>query len=181
SLGINSFYSELTNIIHRTTGPYPNKYVNSDGSTTFFGLEVEGKIFITKELMITGSGLLQYNTNGDSVGNMMPVPQAGGKGGISYSSNGFTVSVFNIYEGNLDSRYDAPFNKTREAFDLLNANMKYEISRLFKLKAPVITLEFEGYNLLNQEIWLPATGMPKQFTVPAVQGASAYFGVTLGF
>jgi hypothetical protein len=142
---------------------------------------VEGKVQILKGLSLMASGLLQENTNGDSVGNMMPVPEASAKGGISYSGYGLTASVFNIYEGRLDSRYDATYNKTRDAFDLLNFNAKYEVNRLFKLKAPVITLEFEGYNLLNQEIWLPATGMPIQHSVPVVEGVSVYFGVGVAF
>jgi hypothetical protein len=144
-------------------------------------MELEGKLFITKELMLIGSGLYQKNTQGDSAGNMMPVPEASGKGGISYSASGFTASVFNIYEGDLHKRYNTKYNPTRKAFDLLNANVKYEISRLFKLTAPVITLEFEGNNLLDQEIWLPATGQAKSYTVPQVQGLSLYFGATVGF
>jgi site-specific DNA recombinase len=66
-------------------------------------------------------------------------------------------------------------------FDLLNANLKYEISRLFNLKVPVITLDFEGYNLLNQEVWLPNTGLLKQYSMPAIEGISYYFGLTIGF
>jgi hypothetical protein len=112
---------------------------------------------------------------------MMPVPEASAKGGISYSANGLTASVFNIYEGNLHRRYDAAsYNKTREAFDLLNANLKYELNRILKLTAPKISIDLEGYNLLDKEIWLPATGMLKQYTVPAIQGRAIYGGLTVG-
>jgi hypothetical protein len=145
------------------------------------GLEVEGKYFITKDLMLTGSGLYQKNQTGDSVGNTMPVPEASAKGGISYSSNGITVSVFNIYEGDLHKRYNTQYNPTRKAFNLLNANAKYEINRLFKHKLSVITLEIEGYNLLNKEIWLPAAGQSTKYTLPAIEGASWYFGLTVSF
>jgi outer membrane receptor for ferrienterochelin and colicins len=181
SIGINNFYSRMTNIIYpKQITPPPSLYKNYDVPTIFVGMEVEGKLFITRELMLIGSGLYQQNATGDSAGNMMPVPEASAKGGISYSANGLIASVFNVYEGKLDHRFDTRYNKTREAFDLLNANLKYELNQLFKLTAPKITIELEAYNLLDQEIWLPATGQAKQYSVPAIQGASYYFGLAIG-
>jgi outer membrane receptor for ferrienterochelin and colicins len=182
SFGINNYFSKIFNSIYpKQITPPPNLYQNNNIPTTIIGMEVEGKFFITRELMFIGSGLYQQNTTGDSAGNMMPVPEASAKGGISYSANGLTASVFNIYEGKLHRRFDAAsYNKTREAFDLLNANLKYELNKILKLAAPKITVDLEGYNLLDQEIWLPATGMLKQYSVPAIQGRSVYFGITLG-
>jgi len=179
--GINNFYSEITNNIYpKQNAVPPNVYQNYNVPTTFVGIEVEGKIFITRELMIMGSGLYQQNTTGDVAGNTMPVPEASAKGGISYSANGLTASVFNIYEGKLDNRFDATYNKTREAFDLLNMNVKYELSQLFKFKAPKITLSVEAYNLLDEEVWLPATGQSSRYTVPQISGRSVYFGLLFG-
>jgi outer membrane receptor for ferrienterochelin and colicins len=182
SIGLNNFYSKISNSIYQQQIiPPPNRYANSSIPTTIVGMELEGKYFITKELMAVGSGLFQKNTTGDSAGNMMPVPEASAKGGISYSANGFTAGVFTIYEGALHPRYHATYNKTREAFSLLNATLKYEISRAFKLEVPVITLDIEGYNLLDEEIWLPSTGLAKNYTIPEIQGFSFYCGVTVGF
>lgn len=124
--------------------PPPSVYANSAIPTTIIGMEVEGKYFITREFMLTGSGLYQQNTTGDSAGNMMSVPEALAKGGVSYSANGFTASVFNIYEGRLDKRYNATYNKTRKEFDLLNANVKYDIGRILEFAAPRITLTAEA-------------------------------------
>ena len=181
SIGINNYYSIISNTIYQKQRvPPPSVYANSDIPTTIIGLELEGKYFITRELMLTGSGLYQQNATGDSAGNMMPVPEALVKGGISYSANGFTASVFNIYEGNLDKRYDATYNKTCKAFDLVNANMKYDVNKLVKVSVPKITLNIDAYNLLNQEVWLPATGLSTHYTLPSIQGRSIYFGVTVG-
>lgn len=180
-IGINNFYSEISNNIYPKQNPAPpNVYQNYNVATTFIGLEVEGKLYITKELMIMGSGLYQQNTTGDIPGNTMPVPEASAKGGISYSANGLTASVFNIYEGKLDNRFDATYNKTREAFDLLNMNLKYELNQAFKFKAPNITLSFEAYNLLDEEVWLPATGQSTRYTLPQINGRSFYFGLLFG-
>lgn len=182
SFGFNNFYSRSTNIIYpKQIQPPPNIYQNHNIATTFIGMEVEGKFYLTRELMFTGSGLYQKNTTGDSAGNMMPVPENSAKGGVSYSADGFTASVFTIYEGKLHKRFDALYNKTRKTFNLLNANMKYEINRLFHSEVPVITFDIEGYNLLNHEVWLPPTGLSKRFTVPVIRGSTFYFGCTVGF
>jgi len=179
SLGINNYFSRISNAIYpKQIVPPPNLYSNNTIPTTIIGTEVEGKLYITRELMLMGSGLLQKNTTGDTAGNTMPVPEVSAKGGISYSANGLTVSVFNVFEDDLHKRYDATYNKTREKFSLLDLTVKYEINRLFKYAAPVTTISFEGYNLLGQEIWLPATGQLKQYTVPQIQGRALYFGVT---
>jgi outer membrane receptor for ferrienterochelin and colicins len=180
-IGINNYYSTISNSIYQKQHtPPPSVYANSAIPTTIIGMEVEGKYFITKELMLTGSGLYQQNTTGDSAGNMMPVPEALAKGGVSYAARGFAASVFNIYEGRLDDRYDAAYNKTCKAFDLLNANVKYDIGRIIELPVSKITLTVDAYNLLNREIWLPATGQSTHFTLPEIQGRSLYFGITVG-
>ncbi len=182
SFGINNFYSEISNNIYPKQNPVPpHIYKNQSSPTTFIGFELEAKMFITKELMLTGSGLYQKNTTGDSAGNMMPLPEASAKGGISYSKNGFTASLFNIYEGKLHKRYDASYNKTRKAFDILNLNLKYELDKAFKWKALRLAVHVDAYNLLDEEIWLPATGQSIKFTVPQVEGRSIHFGIDFGF
>jgi hypothetical protein len=45
----------------------------------------------------------------------------------------------------------------------------------------VITLDIEGYNLLDEEIWLPPTGLAINYTGPEIRGISVYFGVTVDF
>jgi outer membrane receptor protein involved in Fe transport len=182
SIGLNNYFSQITNSIYqKQKTPPPNLYTNSDIPTTIFGLELEGKIFITKELMLTGSGLYQKNTTGDSAGNMMPVPEASAKGGVSYSKNGFTASIFNSYEGKLDKRYNTIYNKTRKAFDLLDLTLKYELDKAFNWKIPQIAIHVDAYNLLDEEIWLPATGQAKNYTLPQIEGRSISFGIDVGF
>jgi outer membrane receptor for ferrienterochelin and colicin len=182
SLGINNYFSQIRNNIalEQKTVP-PIYYQNYKIPTTIFGMEIEGKLFITKELMLTGSGLYQKNTTGDSAGNMMPVPEASAKGGISYSNYGLTASIFNIYEGKLDKRYNATFNKTRNAFDLLDLNIKFEFDKAFNWKIPQLAIHFDCYNLLDEEVWLPATGQLKNYTLPQIEGRSIYFGIDVGF
>jgi outer membrane receptor protein involved in Fe transport len=182
SLSINNYYSQISNNISLEQKPIPPIYYqNFKVPTTIFGMEIEGKLFITKELMLTGSGLYQKNSTGDSAGNMMPVPEASAKGGISYSKYGLTASLFNIYEGKLDKRYNATFNKTRKAFDPLNLNIRYEFDKVFNWKTPQFAVHFDFYNLLDDEIWLPATGQFNNYTLPQIEGRSTYFGIDVGF
>lgn len=182
SIGLNNYYSQITNTIYqKQKTPPPNLYTNSEIPTTIFGLELEGKIYITKELMLIGSGLYQKNTTGDSAGNMMPVPEASAKGGISYSKKGFTVSIFNTYEGKLDKRYNATYNKTRKAFDLLDLSLKFELDKAFSWNIPQLAIHVDAYNLLDEEVWLPATGLDKNYTLPQIEGRAIYFGIDVGF
>ncbi len=182
SIGINNYYSQISNNISLEQKLVPPvHYQNYKIPTTIFGTEIEGKLFITKELMLLGSGLYQKNTTGDSAGNMMPVPEASAKGGISYSNYGLTVSLFNIYEGKLDKRYNATYNKTRKAFDLLDLTLKYELDKAFNWKIPQLAIHVDAYNLLDEEIWLPATGQAKNFTLPQIEGRAIYFGIDVGF
>ncbi len=182
SFGINNFYSRVEQVIwQKQNAAPPHEFANQEVATTFFGGELEFKYFITKELMLLGSGMYQKNNTKGLEGNAMPVPETTGKVGISYASKGLTASAFNIFEGKLHERYNASYNKTREAFNLLNVNAKYEISRLLKLNGPVITLDLEAYNLLDEEVWLPAGGQATNYTLPEVQGASYYGGLTVKF
>lgn len=131
SLGLNNFYSEMKNIIVQNQ-TRPVQYINSSQKTTIIGKELEGRFYVTKELLVTGSGLYQQNTNQDSLGNMMPIPSAGAKGGISYSTNGFIASIFNIYEGKLDKWYTSISNPNPGSYNLLNVNVQYDVNKLLK-------------------------------------------------
>jgi outer membrane receptor for ferrienterochelin and colicins len=180
SIGLNNYYSQISNNIIET---FPPHYENVNQKTTIIGMELEGKYYVTKELLLTGSGLYQQNTNNDSLGNIMPVPEAGAKGGISYSSKGLTVSVYNIYEGKLDKRYTSLGNPNPVAYNLLNANIGYDFNKLLKLeKLGKIALNVEGYNLLGDDIWLPASGSSsKSASLPVTHGRSIHSGIDVSF
>ncbi|HEX2957078.1 MAG TPA: TonB-dependent receptor [Chitinispirillaceae bacterium] len=181
SIGLNNFYSRISNTIIQVP-TIPMKYANSDQKTTIIGMELEGKYYLTKELLLIGSGLYQRNTNGDSLGNMMPVPEVGGKIGLSYSSNGFTLSAFDIYEGDIDKRYTSVGNPNPGEYNLLNVNFAYDFNKLLKVKTmDQIVLRFDCYNLLDKDVWLPACGTVKYCSLPFIQGRSILFGIDATF
>lgn len=181
SIGLNNYYSEIANTIIQIPLPAMH-YVNTNQKTTIIGMELEGKYYITKEFMLTGSGLYQQNTNHDSLGNMMPVPNTGVKGGLSYSSKGFTLSAYDIYEGHIDKRYTSLGNPNPGEYNLLNVNAKYDLNILLKIKAlKEIALSLECYNLLDKEVWLPATGSLKSASIPVIQGRSIFAGIDVTF
>ncbi len=181
TFGINNFYSEISNTIYQQPGKILY-YVNNKQKTTIIGMELEGKYYITKELLLNGSGLYQYNTNGDSLGNMMPVPEAGAKIGLSYSSHGFTLSAFDIYEGDLDKRYTSLGNPNPGEYNILNVNVKYDLNKLLKVKTlGQMALRIDCYNLLGKEVWLPAPGLVSSSSLPVIQGRSMFFGIDATF
>lgn len=180
-IGLNNFYSRISNTIVQIHGA-SMKYANNDQKTTIIGMELEGKYYITRELLLIGSGLYQQNTNGDSLGNVMPVPEAGAKIGLSYSSNGFTLSAFDIYEGDLDKRYTSKGNPNPGEYNLLNVNAKYDLNRLLKVKTlGQVSLRVDCYNLLDKEVWLPASGSLRSASLPVIQGRSIFFGIDATF
>ncbi|MGE5671166.1 MAG: TonB-dependent receptor plug domain-containing protein, partial [Fibrobacterota bacterium] len=181
SIGINNFYSKISNtIIQLPTSPI--KYANSDQKTIIIGAELEGKYFLTKELLLVGSGLYQQNTNGDSLGNMMPVSEIGGKIGLSYSWNGFIVSAFDIYQGKLDKRYTSIGNPNPGRYNLLNVTVSYDFNYLLNIKSmDQFTLRIDCFNLLDKEVWLPASGTVKYCSLPVIQGRSTFFGIDATF
>ena len=145
-------------------------------------MELEGKYYITKALLLIGSGLYQQNSNKDSLGNMMPIPSAGAKGGISYSANGFIASAFNIYEGKLDKRYTSVGNPNPGSYNLLNVNIQYDLNKLLKVKTlGKVAICLETYNLLDENVWLPATGLVTSSSLPVIQGRSIFAGINATF
>ncbi len=181
SIGLNNFYSKISNtIIQVPTSPI--RYVNSDEKTTIIGAELEGKYYITRELLLVGSGLYQQNTNGDSLGNMMPVPEIEGKIGLSYSRNGLIVSAFNIYEGDLDKRYTSIGNPNPGEYNLLNVTFSYDLNYFLTLQSiGQFKIRIDCYNLLDKEVWLPASGTVKYCSLPEIQGRSIFIGIDASF
>lgn len=112
----------------------------------------------------------------------MPVPEIGGKIGLSYSRNGFIASVFDIYQGDLDKRYTSIGNPNPGEYNLLNTNVSYDLNLWLKLKSmDRITLRMDCYNLLDKEVWLPASGSLKHSSLPVIHGRSIYFGIDATF
>jgi outer membrane receptor for ferrienterochelin and colicins len=181
--GLNGFYMIQKNIIVQTGTSFPREY-NNVGEVTIYGIELEGKAYLNKDIFASLSMLYQQSKDTSGTENVTPVPNVGFKTGLSYmSNNGLAISLFNIYQGKVDDMYNNAKNPEAKAYDMLNAFASYDFQKLLKISEVqklLLYLEFE--NILDQEIWLPATGItPLGYTLPFNQGLSVRAGLTIEF
>ncbi len=183
--GLNGFYSKMDNlIIQDRTGRYPIATWDNIGKVTIFGLECEGKYYITREWLIEGSLLYQESRdNQNSGGNAAPLPTFSAKGGLSYQGYGLIISAFNSYWQALDKRFTSKLNKTTNNFNMLNLNCSYNFNHLIKSKViKELSITFVADNLLDEEVWLPAWGLSDLSSrIPCNEGRTLYGGFKVTF
>jgi len=182
-LGLNGFYMLQKNIIVQTDTVIPRKYDNV-GEVIIYGLELEGKVYLSDNIFASFSILYQQNKDTSDTKNVTPIPNFGFKSGLSYSSkNGLIISLFNIYQGSPDAIYNNGLNPEARAYDLLNSFVSYNLQHLLNIQTvKELTIFIHLNNILNQEIWLPATGVtPLGYTLPFDQGFSFKAGLNLEF
>jgi outer membrane receptor protein involved in Fe transport len=180
-LGVNFFYSKMTDIIQVTyvagTGIY-----NNTASVTYTGAEFEGKYYIDKNLYITGSVLYQTNKNDSDQKNFAPVANFGTKAGISYvTDNGITLGLFDIYQGDIDGKYTINRNPYQGSYNLLHFNSKFNLNKLFDMSfKPGLTLIFSVDNLFDKPHYGYDLGGTTGDGIPSIPGRAIYFGLNLG-
>jgi len=178
--GLNFFHSKMTDLIYQDrSGTFPT-YMNGI-EVTFQGVEFEGKYYFNRNLLLIGSFIYQENEDKNKVENVTPIANLGAKAGIGYTSeNGFTASIFNVYEGNLDEKFDAQFNPTPEAYNILNVHCKYNFNKFFDVKSlQEFSLFIQADNVLDKELWLPDWGLLPGKTIPVNQGRAIYLGLNV--
>lgn len=179
--GINFFHSQQKDIIfqNRDMSVVPAPMYWNGVEVKFMGVELEGKYYINRNLFLTGSMLYQTNEDKDGVENVTPIANLGAKGGISYKSEkGITISLFNIYQGDLDEKFDTRVNPTPGAYNLLNLYGRMNINQIFSLDTkPNFSLFLQVDNLLDKEIWLPDWGLLPGKSMPVNPGLAIYFGL----
>jgi outer membrane receptor for ferrienterochelin and colicins len=177
--GINFFYSDMKDLIYQDRSGAVPTYMNGD-QVTFQGVELEGKYYITRNLLLIGSTLYQENENKAGEENVTPIANLGAKFGIGYTSeNGFDAGIFNVYQADLDKKYDSHYNPSTEAYNLLNAHLKYNLNNLLKVKAlQNLCLFIQADNILDEELWLPDWGLLPGKTIPVNQGRAIYVGLS---
>lgn len=183
NLGANYFFTLQKDIIMVDQTPSrfdaPAEYANL-GRVQFQGVELEGKYYILRSLYLTGSFLYFFNKDNEDETNVTPIANLGAKGGLSYmDDNGITASVFYIFQGPLDDKYDARENPDPQAYHLLNLYCSFDSAKFFKLRFPEgLAVFVEGENLINQKIWLPDWGGVLTETIPVNPGMTLFFGLS---
>ena len=177
--GVNYFHSKQTDSIVIDTQPVRWLYRNL-GEATFQGVEIEGKYYVRKEVLILGSVLRQSNEDGGGTANVTPVPNTGAKAGISYQgSNGFTASIFDVYQARLEG-YDATLNPRPDSYHLVDAELRFDLLKYFRrTSVHGLALVVHGENLADEQVWLPDWGGNTGDTIPAFRGRTIYFGLEI--
>jgi outer membrane receptor for ferrienterochelin and colicins len=177
--GVNYFHSKQTeSITIDSTGPRWS-YVNR-GEATFQGIELEGKYYVSQQLLLLGSILHQVNENDTGAENVTPIPNTGAKAGVSYTvTRSLTASVFDVYQTTLTG-YSVGFNPAPASYHLLKAKLQYDILKHFRTASNRgLSFVVHGDNLTNEQVWLPDWGGNTGDTIPAIRGRSAYFGIEI--
>jgi outer membrane receptor protein involved in Fe transport len=177
-VGVNYFISRQFDIISQDQSVSPAIY-NNIGEIEHQGWELEGKYYVTGSLLLTASGLYQINKDKDGNENVAPLSNWGAKGGISYNfDNSFIISLFDIYQGDLDNKYNTQLNPSPGAYNIMNLHSRLNLKELFNwnLKQE-FTLLLQADNLFDNEIWLPNWGIPLGYSIPVNSGRTLYFGV----
>ncbi len=180
-LGINYFNTKQLDIIFQDRSGSTPIYNNSEG-VSFSGIELEGKYYANRNVFITGSMLYQNNEDKDGNENVTPIANLGIKMGFGYrSDNGFTVSIFNVYQSKLDERFKSQLNPTTGSYNMMNMHLEYNFAKgLSWEKTEKCALFIQVDNLLDKELWLPDWGLTPGKTMPVKQGRAIYFGLSVG-
>jgi len=182
--GVNYFFSKQTDIIFQDrSGKYEAPTYDNIGEVELQGVEFEGKYYINRNLFLTGSMLYQTSKNEEGDENVTPIANFGVKAGISYKSEkGVTVSLFNIYQGDLDEKYDTQVNPPPGAYNLMNLYCRFDMNKFFDWeRSQEVSLLLQVDNLLDEEIWLPNWGLTSGNSIPFNQGRTIYFGMEVSF
>lgn len=181
--GINGFHSKMENLIIQDREHYLIPTWDNIGKATIFGLECEGKAYLTKNILFEGSILYQESKDENTgENNVTPLPTVSVKGGLSYMGHGLTLSAFNTYWQSLDDKYSSNLNKTTGHFHMVNLYCSYNFNELIQsdfLKELSLVLNVD--NLLDEEVWLPAWGLLVGSRIPYNQGRVIYGGFKFTF
>lgn len=179
---INYFKSKQSNIIIVDRSVTPAIYSNL-GKFNVEGYEFEGKYYINRQLFAMASLLYQDNENQLGVKNVTPIPNLSTKLGISYQTEkGHTISIFDIYQGELGELFNTKSNPNPDAYNLINIYAKYNLASVLNLNANKKMYVFvQADNVLDKEVWLPEWGGISAETIPYYSGRIINIGLNLNF
>ena len=175
--GVDYFHSRQTESIIELNPATTGQYVNL-GSANFQGGEVEGRYYFRQNFFAMSSALLQFNKDSSGNMNITPIANYGFKAGVSYEkAGGLTLAIFDDHQGPVHG-YDLSLNPKPGSYDMLNANIRYDLSKYLPVNSKMkLALVGHGTNLLNREIWLPDWKDAPGQSIFYNRGRTVYFGI----
>lgn len=178
---INYFHSKMTDMVYQDRSGAVPTYANYGEASTINGVEFEGKYYVNKNFYLSGSTLYQKAEDDKGNTDITPIANFGFKAGASYVwDEGVTLSLFNVYQGDIESSIEGTLNTKAGSYNLLYLHSKLDINKIFNLNLKQdLVLLVQINNLLDKEVWLPNWGLSKGSTIPYIQGRTMYFGLNL--
>ena len=177
-LNVNLFQSKMTDIVQIVYNEMFSGMYQNNQDVDFIGAEVEGKYYFNKQLFLSGSVLHQTSKN-DDVDNLSPIADFGAKAGISYASrNGIIISLFNIYQGDLDDKFQGNLNSNQGSYNLLHFNSSFDLNKIFNLELrQKISALVRIDNVLDKEHFGYDLGGTSGDGIPSIPGRAIYAGL----
>jgi outer membrane receptor for ferrienterochelin and colicin len=178
---INLFHSRQTDNIVENDVTADGTYINL-GEAAFYGAGGEVKYYLKKNFFLTGSLLYQTNHDGNGNTNITPIANFGAKAGVGYKSpRGLSAGLFHVYQGPLYGYTSGP-NPTPGAYNLMNANLRYDLSKYLPLNSAAgLAFVAHADNLLNIAVWLPDWKDNPGGSIFAFPGRTVYLGIELAY
>ena len=149
------------------------------GRANIRGVEFSGKRYLSTALYLAGSLLSQTSNDGNGHSDIANVANFGAKAGVSYSTNRGSISLFDVYQGDVVDRLHNTLNPQPAAYQLLAVHGTLNLDKVLKMTREIaLTLQIE--NLLDRPLWAPALGNPATDTVPFNKGRAVYIGLKFG-
>ncbi len=177
------FYSELSDLIERERNPDDNilDFVNR-GELEVMGVELEGKVELTKKTRINFSYTYQENkSNGTDNYTLMPNHMA--KIGFSHLfDNQIKLGIFNswfskYHNNQIRNPSSQQLNPKASAYNLLTADISYS----FNFGVHQAEVSLYGHNLLDEDIYQPEFAGRRINTHPAQGGRAWYLSYRMSF
>lgn len=136
------------------------KYYNKTEELKFWGIELEGKVSVTKNLMVTGSFNYQESKDASGKKDTTLHPNVMFKCGVLYNANNLSIGVFNSYFGKPHKveglAADKVVNKEGKAYSMLSAKVSYTLKSIFgENSKQKLKLFLEATNLLDEDVRYP--------------------------
>jgi outer membrane receptor for ferrienterochelin and colicins len=170
------------NIVEVLTAAETRPHYENAGLANINGVELSGKRYVSASMYLTGSLLYQGSDDGSGIQNITHVANFGAKAGFSYRTESGTISLFDVYQGDVVDRLHQTLNTQPGSYHLLALHGIVNMNKALGLtRKQEVALIFQGDNLLNEQLWVPALGSPATDTVPYNKGRAAYLKLKVGF
>jgi outer membrane receptor protein involved in Fe transport len=185
AIAAGAFYSQLDDLIIRVPSvpgdPNSRDVFTNGGEMRFWGLELEGKYFMSDGLYFLGS--LTYQSSSEDANTFASVvPHVTFKLGAGYTWRTFKLGVFYDYYSDPKSISTAPqVNPDPEAGHLLSAKLEWDASSWLSAPRDRVVLQLRGENLADQAVHHPEFTGRGVNSLPRLPGAAVYGRVRCRF